>query len=766
MLSDNDLENSKVEDAPPKKEPQLNPVKKRYLILSPPVAHGLEREANKNDFEALDDKYLGKGGFGCVWKVRHKITRKIYAIKVIDKTNIIKENLVEQTNREIDVMYHLDHPHIIKLYNHFEDDDTFCLIMQYAPKGHLYKLIKGNKPLDQKTAAQYVREVISAVKYLHTRNPPIIHRDIKPENVLLDADMRCKLADFGWSNEKVADKDRETFCGTPEYLAPEMIKKTGHNESVDIWAIGVLLFELLTGKTPFNANNDKNALYTAIRKIKINWPDDLDPLAKDLIGKILREDPSKRLSLDQILEHSWFQKQPIIKQVLPPYNYTQYEKLCSHMIHSLPEHKKSHKKNNTSNISNNIKTSNTEQDPTSNSNMRGSKRTKITNQNAINLKSTDIGGFQQQEKSTPKTNNNEDIKMEENNNTKVGDKIAHQKVLREVEILKEEIKNKNKEIEMLKGRLDQSGNDSSALYARNKERESMLNELENKQSKVLDLESKLNLTLVDMEQLKKESSEFKQQKEELKTKIQELEKQNRELENQMAKSEQEKKEEIDYLQSKLTKYEEDYVGEASKSYDVDKIMKVSYDYLRDIKDYTEQKFENIKQKMLEKEQKEIEDRKGYELSIESKLKNLVEDFKKDQAEFFKVEAELIQKQLDEEKDKNRELMNKIKQYKALEKEFNQYKAKLSELKAKEGDTDERIRLYLEEKNVVEEKNEFLMNLNNKKDQELANFRKARDIYKQCYLAAEQLYCCSNKEKMEEFHNKTGFPSLHEFYDPA
>ena len=331
MIKENELSKSTS------KQLQLNDVKNRLLILSPTVKAGLEREACKADFEAIEEKNIGKGGFGCVWKVRHKVTKKIFAIKVINKDSIIKQNLVEQTNREIEIMYALDHPHIIKLYNHFEDNDDFCLIMQYASKGQLYAQIRRLKRLDQKSAAQYMREVISAVKYLHGRNPPIIHRDIKPENILLDSDGRCKLADFGWSNFHEGNKQRETYCGTPEYLAPEMINKSGHNESIDIWSLGVLLFEMLTGKTPFNFKGDRNQLYNSIKTLKICWTDDFPPLAKDLISKILRLKPSDRLSLDQILAHQWFKEIPQIKPVLEPYNYNEEQKLSSHLIHTLPE---------------------------------------------------------------------------------------------------------------------------------------------------------------------------------------------------------------------------------------------------------------------------------------------------------------------------------------------------------------------------------------------------------------------------------------------
>ena len=169
------------------KQPILNQIKNRLLFLSPTVQEGLERECNKDDFEALDEKALGKGGFGHVWKVRHKVTGKIYAIKVISKDYIRNENIIEQINREIEIMYRTDHPHIIKLYNHYEDEDNFYLIMHCASKGQLYMQLKKLKRLDERTVAQYMREVISAVRYLHGMNPPIIHRDIKPDNLLLDS---------------------------------------------------------------------------------------------------------------------------------------------------------------------------------------------------------------------------------------------------------------------------------------------------------------------------------------------------------------------------------------------------------------------------------------------------------------------------------------------------------------------------------------------------------------------------------------------------
>ena len=170
--------------------------------------------------------------------------------------------------------------------------------MQYASIRQLYSQIKRLKRLDQKQADQYMREIISAVKYYHTRNPPIIHRDIKPENVLLNNDGVCKLADFGLSNFEERNKQREIYCGTPEYLTHKMINKRGIDERFDLWSLGVLFFKMLTGKTPFNFKGDRSQLYNSIKNLRNVWTDDFPPLTKDLISKILRLNPDDRLTID------------------------------------------------------------------------------------------------------------------------------------------------------------------------------------------------------------------------------------------------------------------------------------------------------------------------------------------------------------------------------------------------------------------------------------------------------------------------------------
>jgi len=313
----------------------LNKIKNRLLMLSPTINAGLEKECSTLDFYRHGNKAVGKGGFGEVWKVTHKVTNKTYAIKVMDKRNIIEQNMVDQINREIEIMYKINHPHVIKLINHFEDEENFYLIMNYASKGQLYTYLKKHNRFDQRLSAQYMRELAEAIKYLHSFSPPIIHRDIKPENLLLDDDGRLKLADFGWSNFK-GSKQRDTFCGTPDYLSPEMVNKQGHDTSVDIWSFGVLLFEFLSGHAPFSGLNQEE-LFMNIRRLKINWPNDFPPLAKNLITKILKLNPQERITIDEILSHSWFEKNPPIKSIV--INLITDPKLIleSHLINVSPE---------------------------------------------------------------------------------------------------------------------------------------------------------------------------------------------------------------------------------------------------------------------------------------------------------------------------------------------------------------------------------------------------------------------------------------------
>ena len=286
---------------------EINKVNNRFLPIPESTLKGLESEPQIKDFEII--KELGSGSFGRVFLARHKQTKVQYAIKAIDKMN--KTNVEDQPyfRREIEVMYKIHHPNIVKLFGHFEDNNYCYFIMEYLSKGNVYNLLTMDKKrkLSDKVVASIIKDVIYAIYFLHNMNPPILHRDIKPENILLNDGLMTKLTDFGWSNYIFEEKERRTVCGTPIYFAPEIIKEQEQDGKVDIWCIGVLLFELITGLPPFTGK-DLDTLNFNILHLKIAWPKDINQDAKNLITKILKIEPSQRISLEEILKHPFITK--------------------------------------------------------------------------------------------------------------------------------------------------------------------------------------------------------------------------------------------------------------------------------------------------------------------------------------------------------------------------------------------------------------------------------------------------------------------------
>ena len=305
---------------------EISTVKERFLPINESVAKGLEPEPKITDFQIV--KELGAGSFGHVYLAYHKITKAQYAIKAINKRDKTNQEEKPYFRREIEVMYKIHHPNVVKLYGHFEDNKYCYFVMEYIPKGNIYGLIPTDKKkkLTQKTVASLIKDVISAVYYLHNMKPIIIHRDIKPENVLLAEGFIAKLTDFGWSNYMEKNEKRTTVCGTPIYLAPEIILEEGHNEKVDIWCIGVLCFELITGTVPF-PGNDFETLKENILHLRIAWPKDINPEAKSLISKILKLDPNSRISLEEMLQQPFFTKYfpNASKNLIKPIDSSEYE---------------------------------------------------------------------------------------------------------------------------------------------------------------------------------------------------------------------------------------------------------------------------------------------------------------------------------------------------------------------------------------------------------------------------------------------------------
>jgi len=246
---------------------------------------------------------LGKGKFGNVYLAREKASKYIVALKVLFKSQLQKAQVEHQLRREIEIQSHLRHNNILRLFGYFYDESRVYLILEYAPRGELYKSLKQqeNGRFSEQQSSQYIKQMADALKYCHSKK--VIHRDIKPENLLLDVNGNIKIADFGWSVH-APNSRRATMCGTLDYLPPEMIEGSMHDEKVDLWSLGVLTYEFLVGNPPFEAETN-NETYRRITKVDLRFPSHLSTDAKDLISRLLRKDPAERLGLEDVLKHQW-----------------------------------------------------------------------------------------------------------------------------------------------------------------------------------------------------------------------------------------------------------------------------------------------------------------------------------------------------------------------------------------------------------------------------------------------------------------------------
>jgi len=188
----------------------------------------------------------------------------------------------------------------LRLYGYFWDDKKIYLILEYAPGGELYNEIKRQGRIPESRAARYIQQITRALIYLHSKN--VIHRDIKPEN-LLNSEGVIKLSDFGWSIHAPISR-RKTLCGTLDYLPPEMVCREEYDKHVDYWTLGVLIYEFLVGKPPFETETSKDT-YKRIEKVQFEFPDCISNSARDLISRLLKRDPNERMELEEVLEHSW-----------------------------------------------------------------------------------------------------------------------------------------------------------------------------------------------------------------------------------------------------------------------------------------------------------------------------------------------------------------------------------------------------------------------------------------------------------------------------
>lgn len=253
-------------------------------------------------------RVLGKGTFAKVYYAKEISTGEGVAIKVVDKDKVKKEGMMEQIKREISVMRLVKHPNIVNLKEVMATKTKILFVMEYARGGELFEKVAKGK-FKEELARKYFQQLISAVDYCHSRG--VSHRDLKPENLLLDENENLKVSDFGLSalpEHLRQDGLLHTQCGTPAYVAPEVVRKRGYNGfKADTWSCGVILYALLAGFLPFQHEN-LMSMYNKVFKEEYQFPPWFSPESKRLISKILVADPERRITIASIMNVPWFQK--------------------------------------------------------------------------------------------------------------------------------------------------------------------------------------------------------------------------------------------------------------------------------------------------------------------------------------------------------------------------------------------------------------------------------------------------------------------------
>ncbi|KAL6001882.1 CBL-interacting serine/threonine-protein kinase 21 [Asimina triloba] len=247
---------------------------------------------------------IGEGNFGKVKVAVNTETGQSVAIKIIDKTMVIENKLMDQVKREISTMKLLHHPNIVRIYEVIATKKKIFLVMEYISGGQLSDKMSYTKRLNENEARKYFQQLIDAIDYCHSRG--VYHRDLKPENLLLDVKGNLKVSDFGLSGLRKPGDLLSTTCGSPSYVAPEVIANKSYDGSAsDIWSCGVVLFELLAGYLPFE-DRSITSLYRKISTADYTCPDWFTEGQRKLISRILEPQPTKRITVAEIIEDKWF----------------------------------------------------------------------------------------------------------------------------------------------------------------------------------------------------------------------------------------------------------------------------------------------------------------------------------------------------------------------------------------------------------------------------------------------------------------------------
>ena len=314
----------------PEKSEDISPFidKGEFLMFRPRInrlyyIENFEYVRNYND----EPIAIGRGGYGKIYLAKNTKDNKEYAIKYISKEKMKQVGVDGSViQREIDVHIRINHPRIIKLHSFLEDKYNYYLALEYAPNGNLYQYIQKKKGMPESEAFKYFIQVSSAIYFLHKY--VYVHRDIKPENILLDKNLDVKLCDFGWC-VSVEKGERTTFCGTYEYMAPEMVNDELYDMGIDIWSLGVLLYEMIHGYSPFRAHNNqaqdpKSAqveIFLNIKNNKYTIDKQISEECTDLIAKLLTTDTKKRIKIGDIFTHPWVVNKE--KEYFPLFNRTE-----------------------------------------------------------------------------------------------------------------------------------------------------------------------------------------------------------------------------------------------------------------------------------------------------------------------------------------------------------------------------------------------------------------------------------------------------------
>uniref|UniRef100_A0A667WPN6 Serine/threonine-protein kinase PLK3 n=1 Tax=Myripristis murdjan TaxID=586833 RepID=A0A667WPN6_9TELE len=246
------------------------------------------------------------GGFARCYEMTDLANNKMYAVKVIPQARVSKPHQRDKITNEIELHKTLSHKHVVKFSHHFEDQENIYIFLELCSRKSLAHIWKARHTLTEPEVRYYLRQIISGLKYLHNRG--ILHRDLKLGNFFVNENMELRLGDFGLAAKlETVEQRKKTICGTPNYLAPEVLNRQGHGTESDVWSLGCVMYTLMCGNPPFETLDLKET-YKCIKEVRYNLPSSLPPAAQKLISNILQKNPSDRLTLDQILNHEFFTK--------------------------------------------------------------------------------------------------------------------------------------------------------------------------------------------------------------------------------------------------------------------------------------------------------------------------------------------------------------------------------------------------------------------------------------------------------------------------